>query len=141
LKKIKKKDYLDLFEQSYLIRTIPVTSNSPDREIVKAKKLYFLDNGIAAVSAELNSGSKFENAVFNQLHHFGEVSYYQLKTGKEIDFIVNKNTAYEVKEAAYDNDLRNLQNLAKNLDINSCFIIGRHPNNLFNGLLWGGFIQ
>lgn len=133
--------YLDLFEQSYLIRTIPVTSTSPDREIVKAKKLYFLDNGIAAVSAELNSGSKFENAVFNQLHPFGEVSYYQLKTGKEIDFIINKNMAFEVKEAAYDNDLKNLKNLAKNLGIDNCFIIGRHPNNLFNGFLWGGFIQ
>ena len=134
-------NYLELFEQSYLIRTIPVTSNSPDREIVKAKKIYFLDNGIAAVSAELSSGSKFENAVFNQLYHYGDISYYQLKTGNEIDFILNKNTAFEVKEAAYDNDLRNLKNLAKNLNIENCFVIGRHPNNLFDGFLWGGFIQ
>jgi predicted AAA+ superfamily ATPase len=131
----------DLFEQSYLIRTIPVTSNSPDREIVKAKKIYFLDNGIAAVSAELSSGSKFENAVFNQLRPFGDISYYQLKTGNEIDFIINKNKAFEVKEAAYDNDLRNLTHLAKNLSIENCFVIGRHPNNLFDGFLWGGFIQ
>lgn len=134
-------NYLDLFEQSYLIRTIPVTSNSPDREIVKAKKIYFLDNGIAAVTAELSSGSKFENAVFNQLRPFGDISYYQLKTGNEIDFIINKNKAFEVKEAAYDNDLRNLTNLAKNLSIENCFVIGRHPNNLFDGFLWGGFIQ
>ena len=134
-------NYLELFEQSYLIRTIPVTSNSPDREIVKAKKIYFLDNGIAAVSAELSSGSKFENAIFNQLYHYGDISYYQLKTGNEIDFILNKNIAFEVKEAAYDNDLRNLKKLAKNLNIENCFVIGRHPNNLFDGFLWGGFIQ
>lgn len=134
-------NYLELFEQSYLIQTIPVTSNNLDREIVKAKKIYFLDNGIASVSAELSSGSKFENAVFNQLRPFGDISYYQLKTGNEIDFIVNKNTAFEVKEAAYDNDLRNLQNLSRNLNIENCFVIGRYPNNLFNGLLWGGFIQ
>ena len=134
-------NYLDLFEQSYLIRTIPVTSNSPDREIVKAKKIYFLDNGIAAVSGELSSGAKFENAVFNQLRHFGEVSYYQLKTGKGIDFILDKNMAFEVKEAAYDNDLKNLKNLAQNLGIETCFVVGRHPNNFFNGFLWGGNIQ
>lgn len=134
-------NYLELFEQSYLIRTIPVTSNNLDREIVKARKIYFLDNGIASVSAELSSGSKFENAVFNQLRPFGDISYYQLKTGNEIDFIINKNTAFEVKESAYDNDLRNLQNLARNLNIENCFVIGRYPNNLFNGLLWGGFIQ
>ena len=134
-------NYLELFEQSYLIRTIPVTSNSPDREIVKARKIYFLDNGIAAVCAELSSGSKFENAVFNQLHPFGEVSYYQVKTGNEIDFILDKKTAFEAKEAAFDNDLRRLKLLSQNLSINDCFVVGRYPNNLFEGFLWGGFIQ
>lgn len=141
LSRLNVENYLDLFEQSYLIRTIPVTSNSPDREIVKAKKLYFLDNGIASVSAELSSGSKFENAVFNQLHSFGEISYFQLKSGKEIDFIINKNVAFEVKEGAVDHDLRNLKNLAKNIDIENCFVIGRHPNNIFDGFLWGGYVQ
>lgn len=27
--------------------------------------------------------------MFNQLLHFGDISYYQLKTGREIDFIVD----------------------------------------------------
>ncbi len=134
-------NYLALFEQSYLIRTIPVTSNSADREIVKARKIYFLDNGIASISAELSSGAKFENAVFNQLQPFGDVSYYQLKTGNEIDFVVNKNTAFEAKETAFDNDLRRLTQLAKNLKIDRCFIVGRQPSNIFDGFLWGGFIQ
>lgn len=133
--------YLELFEQSYLMRTIPVTSNSPDREIVKARKIYFLDNGIAAVAGELGSGTKFENAVFNQLRFFGTVSYYQLKTGNEIDFILDKKRAFEVKETAYDNDLRNLKNLAKNLDIDPCYLIGRHPGSTFEGWIWGGLIQ
>jgi predicted AAA+ superfamily ATPase len=134
-------NYLELFEQSYLIRTVPVTSNSPEREIVKARKIYFLDNGIAAVSAELGSGAKFENAVFNQLLPFGSVSYYQLKTGKEIDFILDKNIAFEVKETGAETDLRNLKNLSKNLGIEQNFVVGRYPNNLFEGFLWGGFIQ
>ena len=68
-------NYLDLLEQSYMIRTIPVLSNSPDREITKAKKIYFLDNGIAAISEQAGSGSLFENAVFNQLLHFGDIAY------------------------------------------------------------------
>ncbi|MBK6929514.1 MAG: ATP-binding protein [Saprospirales bacterium] len=134
-------NYLELFEQSYLIRTVPVTSNSPDREIVKARKIYFLDNGIAAVSAELGSGTKFENAVFNQLLPFGNISYYQLKTGKEIDFILDKNTALEVKETAAETDLRNLKNISKNLGIERNFVVGRYPNSPLEGFLWGGFIQ
>lgn len=134
-------NYLALLEQSYLIRTIPVATQSPEREIVKARKIYFLDNGIASMTAELSSGSKFENAVFNQLRTFGEVSYHQLKTGKEIDFILDREAAFEVKETAAETDLRNLHGLAQNLGIERRFVVGRHPRNLFDGFVWGGFIQ
>ncbi|WP_449436763.1 ATP-binding protein [Pedobacter steynii] len=134
-------NYLDLLEQSYLIRTIPVLSSSPDREITKARKVYFLDNGIAAASAEAGSGPLFENAVFNQLLHHGEIAYYQLKTGKEIDFILNKEICYEVKETATEADLKNLKSISGNLGLNQGHVIGRHPAKLFEGYIWGGFIQ
>ena len=134
-------NYLDLLEQSYLIRTIPVLSYSPDREITKAKKVYFLDNGVASVSAQAGSGSLFENAVFNQLQHFGDIAYYQLKTGKEIDFILKKEMCFEVKESATEADLKNLNAISGNIDINNNHVIGRHPVKLFDGFIWGGFIQ
>ncbi|MCC6412486.1 MAG: ATP-binding protein [Saprospiraceae bacterium] len=133
-------NYLTLFEQSYLIKTLPVTSKSPDRELVKARKLYFLDNGMASFAADLGSGAKFENAVFNQLHHYGSLFYYALKTGNEIDFVLDKKTAFEVKETAAETDLKNTMMLAQNIDVDECFVIGRHPNNAFEGFLWGGNI-
>lgn len=134
-------NYLDLLEKSYLVRTIPVFSSSPDREIVKAKKVYFLDNGIASLSGELGSGAKFENAVFNQLLHKGNLAYYQLKTGREIDFILNKSHCFEVKETATEADLKNVQSLAQNLGIDTSYVIGRHPSKLFDGFIWGGFVR
>jgi uncharacterized protein len=134
-------NYLELLEQSYLIRTIPVLSKSPDREITKAKKIYFLDNGIASISGEAGSGALFENAVFNQLHHKGPIAYYQLKTGKEIDFILDQNRCFEVKETADESDLKNTSLLAENLDIKKSNVIGRHPIKLFDGYIWGGFIH
>lgn len=134
-------NYLDLLEKSYLIKTIPVLANSPDREIVKAKKVYFLDNGIVSLAGELSSGSKFENAVFNQLMHRGEVAYYQLKTGREIDFILDQKQCFEVKETATEGDLKNTVSLARNLDINESYTIGRHPLRVFDGFIWGGFLQ
>ncbi|HMG09602.1 MAG TPA: ATP-binding protein, partial [Mucilaginibacter sp.] len=134
-------NYLDLLEQSYLIRTIPVLSSSPDREITKARKVYFLDNGIAAASAEAGSGALFENAVFNQLLHHGEIAYYQLKTGKEIDFILDREICFEVKETATEADLKKLKAISGNLDIDKGYVIGRHPAKLFEGYIWGGFIQ
>ncbi len=133
-------NYLDLFEQSYLIKTLPVTSKNPDRELVKARKLYFLDNGMASFAADLGSGAKFENAVFNQLHHYGSLSYYALKTGNEIDFVLDKKTAFEVKETAAETDLKNTRMLAQNIDVEACYVIGRHPSNTFEGYLWGGNI-
>ncbi|MBI5916266.1 MAG: ATP-binding protein [Bacteroidetes bacterium] len=134
-------EYLELFEQTYLIRTIPVTSNSPDREIVKAKKLYFQDNGIASMSADLGSGSKFENAVFNQLRHFGEISYYSLKSGNEIDFILDKEVAFEVKETPIEVHLKTIASLAKNLGISKVHVVGRKAENVFDGYVWGGNIR
>ena len=134
-------NYLELLEKSYLIRTIPVLSASPDREIVKAKKVYFLDNGIASSFGELGSGAKFENAVFNQLMHKGEVAYYQLKTGREIDFILDQFQCFEVKETATESDLKNVQSLAQNLKIDNSYVIGRHPSKIFDGFIWGGFLR
>lgn len=133
-------NYLYLLENSYLIRTIPVLTASPDREITKARKIYFLDNGIASAVGELSSGAKFENAVFNQLLHRGDVAYYQLKNGKEIDFIVNKEYALEVKETAVEADLKQVRDLAANLGINACYVVGRDPVKQFPAFIWGGYL-
>ncbi len=133
-------NYIYVLENTYFIKTIPVYSLNADREIVKARKVYFLDNGIATQFAELSSGSKFENAIFNQLHHFGELSYYQLKTGPEIDFIIDKKIAFEVKETAQPIDYRKMMNLAKNVNIEKGFVLGKN-NTSFDSFVWGGMIR
>lgn len=134
-------NYIYLLEHTYFIKTIPVYSLNADREIVKARKIYFLDNGIATQFAELSSGSKFENAVFNQLHHYGEVNYYQLKTGQEIDFLIDKKMAFEVKETAQAIDYKKLMNLAKNINIEKGFVIGKNTGKEFENFVWGGMIR
>jgi len=133
-------NYIYLLENTYFIKTIPVYSLNADREIVKARKVYFLDNGIATQFADLSSGSKFENAIFNQLHHFGELSYYQLKTGPEIDFIIDKKIAFEVKETAHPIDYKKMMNLAKNVNITKGFVLGKNKTN-FESFVWGGMIR
>ncbi len=133
-------NYIYLLENTYFIKTIPVYSLNADREIVKARKVYFYDNGIASQFTELGSGARFENAVFNQLHHFGEVSYYQLKTGKEIDFIIDKKIVFEVKETAQEIDYKKLMNLAKNIHIEKGFVVGKNTIS-FPNFIWGGMIK
>jgi predicted AAA+ superfamily ATPase len=135
-------NYLYLLESSYLISTIPVYSMNPDKEIVKAKKVYFSDTGIAVSLTELSSGAKFENSVFNQLKHYGEISYYQMKNGNEIDFILDKKTAFEVKETPYENDYTKMMRMAKNVEVKKGHVIARHLNNQdFESMVWGGMIR
>ena len=134
-------NYIYLLENTYFIKLVPVYSLNADREIVKARKVYFLDNGIANQFADLGSGSKLENAVFNQLHHLGEVNYYQLKTGQEIDFIVDKKFAFEVKETVYEVDYRKMMNLAKKINIDKGFVVGKNNNPAFDAFIWAGLIR
>ena len=133
-------NYLDLLEQSYLIKTIPVLAQSADREIVKARKIYFTDNGIANFAAELSSGAQFENAVFNQLHTHAQVAYYQQKNGREIDFILDQQRAIEVKETATESDLKTVTDLAQKIGISESYVVGRHPGQVFDGMVWGGML-
>jgi hypothetical protein len=135
-------NYLYLLESSYLISTIPVYSMNPDKEIVKAKKVYFSDTGIAVSLTELSSGAIFENSVFNQLKHYGEINYYQMKNGNEIDFILDKKVAFEVKETPYKNDYTKMMRMAKNVEVNNGYVIARHFNNQdFESMVWGGMIR
>lgn len=133
-------NYIYLFERTYLISLIPVYTKNPDREIVKAKKIYFSDSGLAGILADLDSGSKFENAVFNQLRHKGKLQYFALKTGKEIDFILDGKLALEVKETPTTSNVKNLADLADKAGIASRELLGRHHSPHFSDYIWGGNI-
>ncbi|NWF49762.1 MAG: ATP-binding protein [Ignavibacteriaceae bacterium] len=131
-------NYMDLLENTFVITRVPVIAKNPDREIVKAPKVFINDNGLLNQLAEVSSGVQFENAVFNQLKFYGKLQYYSLKTGKEIDFILNGKTAIEVKETATEQDLVRIKNLSKNIGISKQMIVGRYPSPTFKDFVWGG---
>ncbi len=141
LSRITVQNYLELFEKTYFIQLLPVYAKSADREIVKAKKLYFSDTGILNILSQVSSGAQFENAVFCQLRHWGQLRYYSLKSGKEIDFILDQKTALEIKETPTASDYKNLIYLAKKIGLASVKLIGRYPTPRFSKYLWGGSLQ
>lgn len=134
-------NYIEFFEKSYLISRIPVFTNNPDREIVKAQKIYFCDNGLLSVLADTDGGVKFENAVFCQLRHYGNLQYFSLKNGREIDFILNGKTALEIKENPLEVDQNKLDNMAVKAGIRESRLIGRHQSPNFQNYIWGGEIK
>lgn len=133
--------YVDFFEKTYLIKRVPVFSKSPDREIAKAQKVYFCDNGIAGFLTDLNSGSKFENAIFNQLGCRGKLRYYSLKNGRGIDFIFDEKVAFEVKESPLAKEGEKLKELAAKAGIKNSRLIGRFAVPDFSNYIWGGDVR
>lgn len=131
-------NYISFFEKTYLITTVSVFTKNVDREIVKARKLYFCDTGLANILADLSSGAQFENTLFNQLSRIGQVQYFALKTGHEIDFILDANLAIEAKETPIEGDLTHLTQMAKNAGIVSSKLVGRHKSPRFTDYAWAG---
>jgi len=133
-------NYVSFFEKTYLVKTIGVYTRNINREIVKARKLYFCDTGIANILADIHSGSQFENSLFHQVSRNNEVQYYAMKNGNEIDFILNKNLALEAKETPTSDDMSSLARLSHIAKIADCRLIGRNLSPKFTDYIWGGSI-
>ncbi|MFN4145628.1 MAG: ATP-binding protein [Runella sp.] len=134
-------EYLALFEYTYFIHTIPAFTKNKDKEISSQRKIYLSDTGILQGLAQVSSGQVFENAIALQLRQMGEVSYYQKKTGQEIDFILDKSIAIEVKETPSYPDLKTLKYRSEELSMGNCWLVGRHfTNQNFRDWLWGGVL-
>lgn len=133
-------NYISFFEKTYLINTVPVYTKSIDREMVKSRKLYFCDTGLANTLAELSSGAQFENTLFNQLARIGQIQYFALKTGHEIDFILDENLAIEAKETPLEGDFAHLTHMATNTQIPNFRLVGRHQSPKFTDYAWAGSI-
>lgn len=133
-------NYVRFFEKTYLVTTVGVFTRNTDREIVKSRKLYFCDTGLANVLAKLSSGAQFENTLFNQLARTGHVQYYAIKTGHEIDFVVDGDLAIEAKETPVEADLVHLSRMARAAATPRIRLVGRHQSPKFTNFAWAGSI-
>ncbi|GAB2560975.1 ATP-binding protein [Spirosoma areae] len=133
------KDYMHLLEYTYFIQTVRPFVGGLDKELTKQPKFYFADTGLLQVMGQVSSGQVFENAIANQLARLGEVQYYQRSSGSEIDFILNRQTAFEVKETPTPADLTTVTGRAKAIKLAEAHLIGRHqPASGFGQFWWGG---
>ena len=141
LSRHKLKEYIHLLEKTYFLHLIRPYSGSIDRAIAKQQKVYLADTGLVNQLAQIDSGSLFENAIALQLMPMGELAYFQLKSGQEIDFILDQNRALEVKETPTQRDLTSLERRAQLLNIEEVKLVGRYPpRSTFKDFVWGGTI-
>jgi len=139
INRLKVKEYILLLEHTFLIKTIKPFTKGIDKEISKQEKVYFTDTGLLQICGQSSSGAIFENSIASQLSQIGIVNYYEKSSGTEIDFILDKSTAIEVKETPSDFDLKTLERRAKSLELSNNVLIGRYlaPSG-YSNFIWGG---
>jgi len=118
--------FLDFLQDIFMIKLLPKFSGSIDRSVAGGKKVYFTDTGLLLAIGNVNDGQLFENAVYNQLAHYGSLSFYNRRNTAEIDFILESKTAFEAKLTADSRDVQKLQKLATDLNIPTCHVLSKH---------------
>ncbi|MFN4212959.1 MAG: ATP-binding protein [Microgenomates group bacterium] len=99
------KRYLRLFEESFIIFTLPPYLGKRRDEIAKMKKVYFYDLGLRnalidnfqPLTLRIDSGQLFENFIISEIvkaNFYGNFNYklffWRTKQGSEIDLVLEK---------------------------------------------------
>jgi len=95
--------YIFALEQTFIIKRLTPYFKNSRQEIIKANKIYFLDNGIrnlalenfASLEQRIDKGPLLENAIFSELllcqrNKMGQLHFWRTKQKTEIDFVVEE---------------------------------------------------
>jgi uncharacterized protein len=126
INRVKVYSFLELLQGVFFIKLIPKFSKSIDRTVAGGRKVYFADTGLLNIIGKVNDGQLFENAIANQLGVYGDIFYYNKRSVSEIDFIVNKEIAFEVKLKSSFNDLKKLGKNASELGLKQYYLISKN---------------
>jgi predicted AAA+ superfamily ATPase len=117
--------YLSFLENTYFVFLIKPFSRNTDREISGTKKIYFCDTGMLQMLVNMSSGAVLENSVLNNLKKFGQINYYQRRNGIEIDFIIDKKIAIEVKNQGNRFYYEKTMKVAADLELSEVYIVSQ----------------
>lgn len=85
-------NYISHLEDAYLLFMVGMFTESPRLHQTTPKKVYAIDNGLAAANSfnlSSNWGKLFENQLYLDLRRAGnELFYYRTADGYEVDFVV-----------------------------------------------------
>ena len=130
INRVKAYSYLEFLEGTFFLKLLPKFTGSIDRSVAGGKKVFFADTGILNLAAKVTTGQLLEVAVANQLALYGKLSFYNKRNKAEIDFILNDEIAFEVKQKATPADLVKLQKLTSDLNIKQFYTISNTPVEL-----------
>jgi len=117
--------YLEFLQGTFFIRLVPKFSQSIDRSVVGGKKIYFTDTGVLRSLGSVNAGQLLENAVINQLDPYGKISFFSQRNTAEIDAIIDREVALEIKLHGTLGDLSKLQKYSHKIGLENSWIISQ----------------
>ncbi|MEW6606783.1 MAG: ATP-binding protein [bacterium] len=117
--------YLSFLQDTFFITLVPPFTGSMDKLVSKAKKGYFCDTGIVSEFAKVSDGALCENAVFNALSQFNNIHYYQRRSGREIDFILDSRIGIEVKLKGIPGDFERLKTISTTIGLPECYVVSK----------------
>ena len=130
ISRVKVYSYIEYLQGIFFLKLVSKHTGSIDKSVTAGKKVYFSDTGILNMIARVTEGQLFETAVCNQLDSWGNLSFYNKRNSAEIDFILNSETALEVKMTAVKNDIEKLKKLSGTLNINDYYVISRKYSDM-----------
>lgn len=124
--------YLSFLDQTYFISLLSRHSGSIDRQSAGSQKLFFCDSGIVNVLGQISQGQLFEQSVFQNFRQHS-LTYFSKDGGNEIDFIVDGQTALEVKTTASQSDINKLEQRASSIAVSESYLVSleySHQDNV-----------
>ncbi|MBC8316243.1 MAG: ATP-binding protein [Bacteroidales bacterium] len=131
--------FLDFLQGTYFIHLLPKYAKGIDRSVAGGKKVYFSDNGILNLLGPITESQLLENAVINQLAIYGELSFYNYRNTSEIDCILDKKIAFEIKQTGTEHDYKKLSKLTDKLGIRKKYIISQNFRDMY-GIVYPQFL-
>lgn len=117
--------YLSFLEKTYFISLISKFSGSIDRQAAGMQKLFLCDVGMVNNLGKASEGQLLEQAIFQNLHLDHTLHFYNKDGGSEIDFIIDKKIALEVKTSASKRDIDHLKRRSQGLNLPEAYIISK----------------
>ena len=115
--------YLAFLEQTYFISLLPRHSGSIDRQAAGSRKLFLCDCGLAGMLGKPSQGQLFEQSIFQNIRSDHTLSFYNKDGTREIDFIVDKKVALEVKVAVSQRDITTLKMRARSIQLSESYVV------------------
>lgn len=133
--------YIDLLEQTFVLRTLPPYSGNLKKRLVKSPKIYIRDSGLLHALLEIESrddlfanpayGASFEGYVVENLIAAlpdWRASYYRTSNGAELDLVLEKGrqrVAVEIKASTAPKPSRGFWQAIEDIESTANYVVGQ----------------